>query len=70
VEITFDRSDQQLVFLAEDGERKQKRAIKGLSVEVLMGELGPLANLPAFQLALPTTWESWRAARYCCTLGV
>ena len=70
VEITFDRSDQQLVFLAEDCERKQKHAIKGLTAEVLIGELGPLVNLPAFQLALPTTWESWRAARYCCTLGV
>jgi hypothetical protein len=51
----FDRSDQQLVFLAEDGERKQKHAIKGLTAEVLIGELGPLVNLPAFQLALPTT---------------
>ena len=70
VEITFDPSDQQLVFLAEDGERKQKHAIKGLTAEVLIGELGPLVNLPAFQLALPTTWESWRVARYCCTLGV
>jgi hypothetical protein len=70
VEITFDPSDQQLVFLAEDGEREQEHAIKGLTTEVLIGELGPLVNLPAFQLALPTTWESWRAARYCCTLGV
>jgi hypothetical protein len=70
VEITFDPSDQQLVFLAEDGEREQKHAIKELTTEVLIGELGPLVNLPAFQLALPTTWESWRAARYCCTLGV
>ena len=70
VEITFDPTDQQLVFLAEDGERKQKQAIKGLTTEALMGELGPLVNLPAFQLALPTTWESWRTARHCCTLGV
>jgi transposase len=70
VEITFDRTDQQLVFLAEDGERTQRRAIKALTKEVLIGELGPLVNLPAFQLALPISWESWRAARHCCTLGV
>jgi hypothetical protein len=70
VEITFDPTDQQLVFLAEDGEQKQKHAIKKLATEALMGELGPLLNLPAFQLALPITWESWRTARHCCTLGV
>jgi transposase len=68
VEITFDPSDQQLVFLAEDGERKQRHAIKGLTKESLMGELGPLVNLPAFQLTLPTTQESWRAVQHCCTL--
>ena len=70
VEITLDPADQHLVFLAEDGERKKKRAIEGITTAALMGELGPLVGLPAFQLALPITWEDWRAARHCGTLGV
>jgi len=70
VEITFNPSDQHLVFLAEDGERKKKRAIKGITTTTLMGEQGPLIGLPAFQLALPITREAWRGARLYGTLGV
>ena len=70
MEITLDPADQHLVILAEDGERKKKRAIEGITTAALMGELGPLVGLPAFQLALPITWEDWRAARHCGTLGV
>jgi hypothetical protein len=33
-----------------------------------MGELGPLANLHGFQLALPFTWDEWRVLRLCETL--
>ena len=39
-------------------------AIKGLSVEELMGEAGAVAGLPAYQLALPLTAEAWRQAQY------
>lgn len=70
VEITFDASDQQVIFHAEDGETAKRLPLKGLSVETLMGEMGPLVNLPAFQLALPFSWDEWRAVRLCDTLGV
>lgn len=70
VEITFDASDQHLVFHSEDGKEIKRLPIKGITPEALMGEMGPLVGLPAFQLALPFTWEAWRAARLCDTLGV
>jgi hypothetical protein len=31
--------------------------------------LEPLVNLPAFQLALPLTWDAWRMLRLNDTLG-
>jgi hypothetical protein len=33
-----------------------------------MGELGPLASLDQFQLALPFTWNDWRVIRLSGTL--
>jgi hypothetical protein len=69
VEITFDATDQHLVFCAA-GEAPIKRLpIQGITVPALIGELGPLVNLPAFQLALPLTWEAWRMLRLNDTLG-
>lgn len=70
VEITFDPTDRHLIFRSEDGERTKKLAIKGITPEILIGEMGPLVGLPDFQLALPITWDAWRAARHCDTLGV
>lgn len=63
VEITFDASDQHLVFHSADGKQTQRLPIRGLTVEILMGELGPLVGLPAFQLLLPFTWDEWRVTR-------
>jgi hypothetical protein len=70
VEITFDASEQLLVFLSADGEPIKRLAIQGITPEILMGEMGPLVDLPVFQLALPFTWDEWRVIRLCDTLGV
>ena len=59
-----------ICFSSEDGEQTKRLAIKGITPETLIGEMGPLVGLPAFQLALPVTWDTWRTARHCDTLGV
>jgi len=69
VEISFDATDQHLVFQAAREEPIKRLPIQGLTRTALMGELGPLVNLPAFQLALPLTWEAWRVLRLNDTLG-
>lgn len=69
VEITFDPSTRQLVFCSADGEQEKRLPIKGITLEALMGELGPLVGLPEFQLALPFSWDEWRVIQLCDTLG-
>jgi transposase len=69
VQITFDPADHHLVFYAPAGAMNKRLPIKGLSIADLMGELGPLAHLHQFQLALPFTWNEWRVIRLCETLG-
>jgi hypothetical protein len=69
VEITFDPSDQHLVFGAAQEVPIKRLPIQGITVEALIGELEPLVNLPAFQLALPLTWDAWRMLRLNDTLG-
>jgi hypothetical protein len=39
-------------------------APRGLTKTDLMGELGHLLTLPAYQLALPFTQEAWRQLEY------
>lgn len=65
VEITFDPTDQHLVFYAPDGGMRECLPIKGISKTELMGELGPLVHLDQFQLALPFTWDDWRRIQLC-----
>ena len=69
VEISFDSSDQQLVFRAAQDSPIKRLPIQGITVPALIGELGSLLDLPAFQLALPMTWEAWRMLRLNDTLG-
>jgi len=69
VEVTFDPRDQHLQFYAPDGEKRKRLPIKRLTKADLMGELGPLAQMDHFQLALPFTWDEWRVIRLCETLG-
>ena len=70
VEITFDSSDQRLVFRSADAQQTKRLPIQGITVQTLMGEMGPLVHLPMFQLALPFSWDEWRVIRLCGTLGV
>ena len=65
VHITFDSTDQHVVFYAPDGDLSRRLPIKGITKTELMGELGPLAQLDQFQLALPFTWDDWRALQLC-----
>lgn len=70
MEVTFDPGDQHLVFHAPDGKEAKHLPLKGVTPETLMGEMGPLVSLPAFQLALPLTWDDWRVIRHFDTLGI
>jgi hypothetical protein len=60
VEITFDPQTQELIGLSENGEQQTRLPVQGLTKSVLIGELGPLIALPAYQLALPFSPSAWR----------
>lgn len=68
VEITFDPDDAQFVVRSDDGRLIKRFFQKGLTLDDLLGEMNPLTNFPAFQLALPFSWEDWRRARLSGTL--
>ena len=70
VEITFDRTDQQLVCRAADGAHTRRCPPQGLTPTALMGEAGPLVHLDGVQLALPFSWPEWQVLRLCETVGV
>jgi hypothetical protein len=53
VEITFDAQTHEFKCLLEDGSQEIRLVAQGLTKADLMGELGPLIALPAYQLALP-----------------
>lgn len=63
VQITFDPKSHELIFQTPDWENRQ--AIQGVSIQSLMGEMGPLAHLQDFQLALPLTWNDWSLTLIC-----
>jgi transposase len=69
VEITFEPADVQFLVQADDGQLIKRFFPKGLSSNELLGEMNPLVNLPAFQLALPFSWQEWRQARLSGTLS-
>jgi hypothetical protein len=60
VELTFDPQTPQLIGLSEDGARQTHLPVQGLTKSLLIGELGPLISLPAYQLALPFSPSAWR----------
>ena len=70
VQITFEPADRRLVFLDHDGQRTERRPIKGLSYTELAGDLGRLLELHPYQLALPFAWQEQRVLRLCETLSV
>ena len=68
VEITFDPQTRELKCLLEDGSQEIRLAVQGLTKTDLMGELGPLIALPAYQLALPFSRAAWREMALCNSL--
>jgi transposase len=68
LEITFDPQTCELKCLSEDGRQKIQLDARGLTKSDLMGELGPLVALPAYQLALPFSPSAWREMMLCATL--
>ena len=68
LELRFDPSQRCFIGQPEGSESTITIALKGLMKTDLMGELGTLLALPAYQLALPFTQEAWRQLEYTCTL--
>ena len=68
VEITFDSQTRELKCLSEDATQEIRCAAQGLTKADLMGELGPLIALPAYQLALPFSRDAWREMTLCICL--
>ena len=69
VEIIFDPDNLHFLVHAPDGQLIKRFFPKGISYNHLSGELSPLTNLPAFQLALPFSWSDWRQARLSDTFN-
>ena len=65
LEITFDPTTRDLLCLSEDGSQQISLPVQGLTKSDLMGELGPLIALPAYQLALPFSQTTWREMILC-----
>ena len=70
VEISFDPDDLHFIICASDGQLIKRFFPKALSLGSLSGELSPLINLPAFQLALPFSWSEWRQIRLSDTFSL
>jgi transposase-like protein len=68
LEITFDPQTREFKCLPEDGGQEIRLAAQGLTKTDLMGELGPLIALPAYQLALPFSRAAWREMTLCDNL--
>lgn len=60
LEITLDPQSCELICLSADGRQKIRLPVRGLAKSALIGELGPLIALPAYQLALPFSPSTWR----------
>jgi len=67
-EITFDPQTLEFKCLSEDGSQEMRFPAQGLTKANLMGELGPLTALPAYQLALPLSRAAWREMTLCGSL--
>jgi transposase InsO family protein/DNA-binding CsgD family transcriptional regulator len=64
LELRFDAEQGCFVAQPADSETTITFAPQGLTKAELMGELGHLLALPAYQLALPFTYEAWRQLEY------
>jgi hypothetical protein len=62
IEITLDPQSTQYVCRSSSDE--EKRFPTRITKKHLMGKIAP-TQLPAFQLALPFSWNEWRTTFYC-----
>ena len=69
LELHFDADQGCFVGQPEGNETTISFAPQGLTKSALMGELGHLLALPAYQLALPFTHEAWRQLEYTRVLA-
>lgn len=69
LEITFDPLTLEFVCLPQTQALPLRLPAKGLSKEILMGELDPLTAIPFYQLALPWSPRAWRENVLCLALG-
>jgi transposase InsO family protein len=69
LELRFDPEQGCFIGQPEGSETTITIAPQGLTNTDLMGELGQLLALPAYQLALPFTQEAWRQLEYTRTLA-
>lgn len=68
LEITFVPQTGEFKGLSEDGQQELRLPARGLTPSDLMGELGPVVALPAYQLALPFSPATWREMMLCAAL--
>lgn len=68
IEITFEPEICAFVCRSEDDQRSARLPAQGLTPRELIGELGPLVALPAYQLALPFSIAEWRRMQLCAML--
>lgn len=65
LKITFDPQTCEFICLPEKETEPFRLTIRGLTKEILMGELDPLLSIPAYQLALPFSRQAWRELLLC-----
>lgn len=63
--VTFDPEDQQLLFVTA-GQENIRLPLRHLSPQDLMGDFAACHHLAPFQLALPVSWQEWRANFTSC----
>jgi hypothetical protein len=68
IEITFDPTTCEFICRSEDAQQSTRLPAQGLTRQDLMGELGPLVALPAYQLALPYSIAEWRQMQLSAAL--
>ncbi len=69
LEITFDPHTCELICLPETQSEAFRLAVRGLTKEILIGQLDPLLSIPYYQLALPFSRQFWREANLCQVLS-
>jgi hypothetical protein len=69
IELTFDREQRCFRGLVAGRAEPLLIAAQGLTKTALMGDMAHLAALPAYQLALPFTLDTWRSVEYAKLLA-